>query len=139
MPDPFGECRYRGAFPAVAAGVRIVRDEVGAIAAECGLDNAAVSDVKLAVSEAASNAIVHGYRDEPGEIRVSVYYGSGQLLVIVADDGAGMAPRLDTPGLGLGLPMIATIAQSMEVIAPDDGGTEIHMIFPCPHGVQTPA
>ena len=40
-----------------------------------------------------------------------------------------MTPRLDSPGLGLGLPVIAETATSVEVRRPPAGGTELVMRF----------
>jgi serine/threonine-protein kinase RsbW len=86
---------------------------------------------RLAVSEAVSNVVVHGYRDSsPGAFTVSVDWDGGELCVIVRDHGRGMAPRMDSPGAGLGLPLIASLAKSFSVTAPDDGGTEVVMTFP---------
>jgi len=38
-------------------------------------------------------------------------------------------PRLDSPGLGLGLPLISQISASSEILSPQHGGTEIAMRF----------
>ena len=53
-----------------------------------------------------------------------------RLVVVVRDWGAGMGPRLDSPGLGLGLPTIATLAASFDVEAADGAGTLLRMQFP---------
>ncbi len=45
------------------------------------------------------------------------------------DEGSGLAPRVDSPGLGLGLGLIAQVADSADVRAPEDGGTEVVMRF----------
>ena len=52
-----------------------------------------------------------------------------ELLVTVRDEGTGMAPRIDSPGLGLGLPLIAQTAHSLEVRQAPTGGTEMRMSF----------
>ena len=86
---------------------------------------------RLAVSEAVSNVVVHGYRDSaPGAFTVSVEWDGGELRVIVRDEGCGMSPRTDSPGAGLGLPLIATLADSVSVVAAPEGGTEVSMTFP---------
>ena len=86
---------------------------------------------RLAVSEAVSNVVVHGYRDaDGGEFTVSVEWDGDELKVVVSDDGCGMAPRPDSPGAGLGLPLIATLADTLSVTAPPGGGTEVCMTFP---------
>jgi serine/threonine-protein kinase RsbW len=41
--------------------------------------------------------------------------------VLVADDGIGMAPRSDSPGMGLGLPLIARLADSLQVRQSHEG------------------
>jgi anti-sigma regulatory factor (Ser/Thr protein kinase) len=97
----------------------------------CGLDEKRVGEVALAVSEAATNAIVHGYRGDPGLIHVSATRANGELTVLVTDEGLGMGPRLDSPGLGLGLPIIAKLTQRFDVIS-RGSGTRIHMVFDCP-------
>ena len=40
-----------------------------------------------------------------------------------------MLPRTDSPGLGLGLPLIAQMTESLEVHDRAGGGTEIRMAF----------
>ena len=40
-----------------------------------------------------------------------------------------MLPRTDSPGLGLGLPLIAQMTESLEVHDRSGGGTEIRMAF----------
>lgn len=90
-----------------------------------------LESVRLAVSEAVSNVVVHGYRDSPaGRFTVVVESWPDELKVIVRDDGCGMQPRTDSPGAGLGLPLIAQLSQSFSLTAPPDGGTELCMTFP---------
>jgi len=88
--------------------------------------------VRLAVSEAVSNVVVHSYRDAErhGEFTISIEGENDVLHVIVRDHGCGMQPRADSPGAGLGLPLIASLADSFSVVVPPDGGTELSMTFP---------
>jgi serine/threonine-protein kinase RsbW len=53
----------------------------------------------------------------------------GRLTVVVHDEGRGMLPRPDSPGLGLGLPLIATLAESLELGTGPDERTEVRMTF----------
>jgi anti-sigma regulatory factor (Ser/Thr protein kinase) len=89
--------------------------------------------VALAVNEAITNAVVHAYVDasEPGEIEVVVQRlpDDEGIEILVCDDGRGMMPRADSPGLGLGLPMVATLAERFEVEARAGGGTRVLMAF----------
>ena len=88
-----------------------------------------VADIALAVTEACTNAVVHAYRNTTGMIEVVATPDDGVLCVVVRDRGAGITPRVDTPGLGVGLPVIAAIAMSVEIGSPPGGGTEVRMRF----------
>ena len=44
------------------------------------------------------------------------------VCIYVLDEGTGLAPRVDSPGLGLGLGLIAQVADSADVRAPESGG-----------------
>jgi serine/threonine-protein kinase RsbW len=114
--------------PAVAAQARAAVRE---FAAAHGAIEATVSDIALAVSEAVGNAINHAYRDGQADRQVVLEADreGDQIWVLVADAGGGMAPRVDGPGLGLGLPMIASLADVLEVRMRPEGGTEVHMRF----------
>ncbi|HEX6025577.1 MAG TPA: ATP-binding protein [Solirubrobacter sp.] len=117
--------------PAEAASVGRLRNALAEFAADGGLTGLRLSDVRTCVSEAVTNAVVHGYRDgrQPRTINVSGELGEDDLMVTVSDDGAGFAPRLDSPGLGLGLPMISALTSSMSILASASGGTEVCMAF----------
>ena len=54
-----------------------------------------------------------------------------ELVVIVCDAGLGLAPRADSPGLGLGMPLMAPVTTRFAVVS-DGRGTEIHMAFALP-------
>ena len=73
--------------------------------------------MNLAVSEALTNVVVHAYRDaaEPGPILVVVAVRDRVLIVTVADEGCGMTPRPDSPGLGLGMGVMARVADTFEI------------------------
>jgi len=112
--------------PAVPGAASDARRAVHEVAAGRVGDGYAVA---LAVSEAVTNAVIHAYRDrapdsEPGEVQVTVTIDGEELLVSVADEGMGMRPRADSPGAGLGLPIIATLADRFEV-RQQTGGTRL--------------
>lgn len=94
-----------------------------------GTDPRAFGDVLLALSEIVTNAVVHGYRGEEGVVHVDAEHSSDQLVLSVADEGRGMAPRHDSPGLGLGLPLVGRIASRVDITAPVGGGTLVSMCF----------
>lgn len=49
-----------------------------------------VDDVKTAVSEAVTNAIIHGYKGGEGIIHMELHVQAPELTVIVKDDGIGI-------------------------------------------------
>jgi len=129
--------RVLGAWPAVAASVSQARRAVVDHATTLGATAAALAAIELAVSEAVTNAVQHAYAGarEPGHVKVSAAPADGALVVIVADEGNGMRPRPDSPGLGLGLPLISQMTQSFEVHQPPRGGTLLSMRFDLTRGL----
>lgn len=127
--------RLHRTFPAVPAAAYAVRTEMADLARACGLDDGRVDDVRLAVSEAVTNAIIHAYRNSPrqaeGTITAEASTVDDELRIVIADNGSGMAPRADSPGLGMGLPLIASVALRVDLVS-EGAGTEVHMAFPCP-------
>jgi serine/threonine-protein kinase RsbW len=114
--------------PARAESVSYLRQAVTRFAVITGVQSP--NDVALAVSEAATNAVVHAYRDAPeGQVRVIACDHPEQLLVVVRDYGCGMSARHDSPGLGLGLSLITTVASMISIETPKDGGTRVLMHF----------
>ncbi len=90
----------------------------------------ALADVLLAVSEVVTNCVVHGYRDGPGgQVAIEASRTGDTLKLSVADHGGGMAPRTDSPGLGLGLPLVGRVAERVDITSHADGGTLVSMWF----------
>ena len=111
-----------------AESVRQARHEVAAFAERHELANA--NDVALAVSEAATNAVVHAHRgDEAKGMRVVACARETGLVVVVRDYGVGMQPNPNSPGPGLGLSVIGALAAEMNIERPDDGGTRVRIRF----------
>jgi len=121
----------RRALPAVPSSVTALRSAVAAFATEAGLGEPLLTGVKLAVSEAVTNAVMHAYIDaeQPGEVRLDARLEGDRFHVIVSDDGCGMVPRIDSPGLGVGLPVIANATDTLDIQHGDGGGTELRMSF----------
>ena len=117
-------------FPAKADQVAPARRGLVAYAREQGA--ADPDGIAVAVSEAVTNAVVHAYVDAsaPGDIEVSARRDPDDGIEIhVCDDGRGMMPRRDSPGLGVGLPLVAKLAQRFRVETRPGGGTAISMSF----------
>lgn len=120
--------------PAVPASVAVLRAMVADFASGAGLAQSTVEKVKLAVSEAATNVVVHAYRNasEPGLIALEAVAAAGELRVSVADTGPGLHPQQDSPGLGLGLAIIAQVTDGLELLRGEHGGLCVLMRFASP-------
>jgi serine/threonine-protein kinase RsbW len=122
-------------YPALASQIPAIRRGVAEVARDLGADDEVLLQINLAVSEAATNAIQHAYRDraaaDAGDVRVVVRAHRDRLAVHLYDDGMGLTPRNDSPGLGLGLCLMAHESASFEIRKPPGGGTEVvlHFVF----------
>jgi serine/threonine-protein kinase RsbW/stage II sporulation protein AB (anti-sigma F factor) len=118
-------------FLAEPDGVAPARHAVTDLARRVGLAEEMVANIALAVSEAITNAVLHGYTDrDVGFIEVDARVQGPDLVITVTDDGGGMVPRPDSPGLGMGLPIIARLARTLDVRSPESGnGTQLCMTF----------
>jgi serine/threonine-protein kinase RsbW len=89
---------------------------------------AAMDDIVLAISEAATNAVVHAYGERRGTMTVVARVEDDHLHVVVRDHGCGIAPPADQPVLGHGLALMAHVAASFEVVG-SPAGTDVVMTF----------
>lgn len=132
--------RWERDYLAIPEYVAEARKSVAAYAGEIGAPDELVADIMLAVSEAATNTVVHAFVDrDPGMLRVVAEPGTDVLVISVIDDGSGLKPRSDSPGLGLGLPTIGQLVESFDIRDGHGGrGTEVRMVFTLP-GMRAPA
>jgi len=87
--------------------------------------------VRTAVSELVGNCVSHAYIGlEPGPVILLARPIRGRLVVTVADRGRGMQPRVDSPGLGLGLPLVSQLAEDVRIDSGEQGAA-ISMGFEC--------
>jgi stage II sporulation protein AB (anti-sigma F factor) len=91
----------------------------------------ALDSIAVCVSEAMTNVVMHAYRNmaSPGRIDIEAELDADALTVRVCDQGHGLEPRLDSPGLGVGLPLISQFSAASEIVSPEQGGTEVIMRF----------
>lgn len=117
--------------PATAEAVGRLRRAVVDYAQTVGASEATSDAVRLTVSEALTNVVVHAYVGrEPGPMIVEACLdGGGNLLVFVCDEGPGPMPRLDAPGLGLGLGLVAQIADGFAIENRQPRGTLVSLRF----------
>ena len=98
-----------------------------------------MADIKTAVSEAVTNAIVHGYRNQEGMVSLCAEYGDRRLLTVrVHDDGCGiedvpaaMQPFYSTGDgnerSGMGFCVMQTFMDAVEVESAVGKGTTVTM------------
>jgi serine/threonine-protein kinase RsbW len=116
--------------PARVENIPVIRHVLGAFAESLRLPADVVEDMRLAVTEACTNVVRHAYDDgDPGTIDVVVQRNDDGLDVIVSDRGRGIGPSPDVDGPGLGLPLIAALADSIEVQDAPVRGSRLRMSF----------
>src|SRR5689334_5911146 len=116
--------------PARPENVAVIRHVLGAFAEALRLPDGLVEDLRLAVTEACTNVVRHAYSPEsPGPVEVSIRPEDDAVSVVVADRGRGIGTSSDTSGPGLGLPLIAAIADEVELQPVPGGGSRVAMTF----------
>jgi anti-sigma regulatory factor (Ser/Thr protein kinase) len=118
--------------PAIAENVAALRQAVTELAARAGATERTQSDIALAVGEACGNVVHHAYPPgETGPLVVEAQAGAEEVLVVVTDMGRGCVPRPDSGGLGLGLPLMTSLARQVTITDGEGGcGTQVRMTFP---------
>jgi stage II sporulation protein AB (anti-sigma F factor) len=117
--------------------VRPLRDVAATVARDLGLSDMQVSVVKLCVSEAVTNAIVHAYPEKIGLIKIVVHLFEGGADIIVKDSGKGiedvkkaMEPLFTTGGedrSGLGFTVMESLMDKLKVVSKVGKGTTVRM------------
>ncbi|HUJ35574.1 MAG TPA: ATP-binding protein [Solirubrobacteraceae bacterium] len=117
-------------YPAVPEAVPLARRALATVAAAAGAGGDRLDEIRLAVSEALTNAVVHAYRGgEAGRLRVTAAVASDELWVLIGDDGRGLHAWNDSQGLGVGLSLISELSDDFAIVTRASGGTEVQMRF----------
>lgn len=127
--------------PARAENVIVVRQAVAGLGEAFGLADQRVDDLKTVVTEACNNVVVHAYEGEGGPLEVSARANADQIEVTIADRGQGFHPRADAGegSLGIGLPLIASLADGFEISGQAGRGTTTTVRFSLSGDGQAPA
>lgn len=118
--------------PASPDSLAVVRQALTAMAEVLGFGESVLEDLKVAVTEACTNAIVHAYPAcDGGPLEVHAWPHHGGIVVMVRDHGEGLSPRDSraSAGLGLGLQLMATLAAEVRIASGPGRGTAIWMTF----------
>ncbi len=122
--------QMRETYQATPAAVGTARNGVLQFALAMGADPSTIKSIAVAVGEACTNVVVHAYRHStPGEMVVSASVLDGDLTVQVVDHGVGMSPRPDSPGIGMGLPLMSKLSDRLEIRTAEGGGAEVCIRF----------
>ena len=124
-------------FPALSENERFARVAVSGFLSQLDPNIGELSDIKTAVSEAVTNAIVHGYRETEGEVLLQVrIFGENRISIKIRDKGCGMedVARAMTPlytsspeeeRAGLGFTIMETFMEKVKVKSKPGNGTTV--------------
>ena len=125
-------------FPSRSVNEGFARSAVACFAAQLDPNLDELGDIKTAVSEAVTNCIVHGYRDEIGIIIIRCRILEGGVLdIVIKDKGCGIEnveqarkPMYTTGGderSGMGFTIMESFMHSLSVVSKPGKGTTVHM------------
>lgn len=97
-----------------------------------------LTDIKTAVSEAVTNAIVHGYPDTVGEVTMLAETDGDNVHIVISDSGVGIkdlqaalepfyTTKPDDERSGMGFTIIKTFMDEVKVISKQNVGTVVDM------------
>ena len=97
-----------------------------------------ITDIKTAVSEAVTNAIIHGYEDDIGKVRIKCLIIGDNIEIEIIDEGKGIGniaeareplytskPELERSGMGFTI--MESFMDSIEIDSKPNNGTIIKM------------
>ena len=125
-------------FPSKSCNEAFARSAVSCFAAQLDPTVEELGDIRTAVSEAVTNAIVHGYPDELGIISLRCRILKDNVLdIVIKDRGAGIAdveqarrPMFTTGGSdrsGRGFTIMESFMTQLEISSQPGKGTTVHM------------
>jgi len=125
-------------FLSLPENVSLSRVAVASFAAQLDLTLNDMEELKIATSEAVSNAIIHGYNNKPiGKVWVSVTHYETKLVIIVRDEGVGIedverameaAYSTDPDRMGLGFVFMKSFMDDVKVDSEPGKGTTVKMV-----------
>ena len=125
-------------FPSRSSNEAFARSAVACFAAQMDPTMEELGDIRTAVSEAVTNAIVHGYPEELGIITIRCRILKDHVLdIVVKDKGVGIVdieqarrPMYTTGGMdrsGMGFTIMESFMTSLDIISEPGKGTTVHM------------
>ncbi|MEA4902431.1 anti-sigma F factor [Desulfitobacterium sp.] len=125
-------------FSSIAENVSISRMLIASIGAQLDLSLNDIEELKVVVSEAVSNAIIHGYQNNPEKnVTLEIEYNPEKLQITVRDEGCGIsdveqamqpAYSTDPERMGLGFVFMQSFMDELKVDSVLDQGTTVTMV-----------
>jgi serine/threonine-protein kinase RsbW len=117
--------------PAKAEYIVLCRLALSGLARARSLEPAVVADLKLALTEACSNAVRHAYNEQrSGDVEVRYELKADRLSVEVVDEGIGFDPETAVAAAGgeleeggLGISIIRAIVDELDINSTRSGSS----------------
>jgi serine/threonine-protein kinase RsbW len=121
--------------PAKAEYIMLGRLALTSLSRVRELSDEELSDLKLALTEACTNAVQHAYGDGNGVVEISYEVYPDRLVVEVSDNGEGFVPPDAAPAEaealtegGLGIAIIRALADELEIGERAGGGSTLRFV-----------
>lgn len=123
-------------FPSIPQNVSLSRLIVSTFASQLDFTLAEVEEIRVAISEAVSNCVIHAYPKEIGIIRMEIGVEDGMLFIKIQDFGVGIIDidqakqatySTQPERMGLGLVFMESFMDEMELISRPQEGTTVVM------------
>lgn len=123
-------------FFSLSENVGIARLAAAAFAAQLDFTVNEIEEIKVAISEAVSNSVIHGYEDTVGNIEFSMILYENKIEYKIVDYGKGIenielarqpAYSTDPERMGLGFVFMESFMDELEITSTPGKGTTIRM------------
>lgn len=132
--------QMRMVFDALEENVGIARITSASFAAQLAFTLAELEEIKVAVSEAVSNAVIHAYPEQAGQVELVMAVSDSAVVYEVHDQGIGIADvekareadfSSQTERMGMGFVFMESFMDSVIVESEVDRGTVVRMMKSC--------
>lgn len=141
--------RMKLEFLSLPSNVAFARVAAGAFASQLDFTLNDLEEIKVAVSEAVTNAIIHGYGSRPDKtVTLTAEIRKDTLVLVVEDLGKGIedvekalqpASSTDPERMGLGFSFMQSFSDSLVVDSRPGAGTRVTMTRTCSREANPPA
>jgi anti-sigma regulatory factor (Ser/Thr protein kinase) len=109
------------------ANAALARQAIADEAAQARLDAMTTAAAQVVVTEGFSNAVRHAYPNGDGQVHVEAHGDEHGITILVRDRGVGVRPTPRAAGTvgGIGLLLVAALAERLQLRRLPQGGTEL--------------